>query len=91
MDEKLGFSHYINTLNSFRNPDILTGDATKVLKGNKYRAKMVNEEKEREEAEEKEREREEAEEKARLLAEKKVEDSKSDSEVCEKVYMLFQL
>jgi len=89
MDEKLGFSHYINTLNSFRNPDILTGDATKVLKGNKYKAKMVNEEKEREEAEEKERE--EAEEKARLLAEKKVEGSKSDSEVCEKVYMLFQL
>ena len=42
LNEKLGFSHYVNVLNSFRNPDIITGDAIKFLKGNKYRAKMVN-------------------------------------------------
>ena len=42
LDESLGFSNYINVLNSFRNPDIITGDATKFLKGNKYRAKVAN-------------------------------------------------
>jgi hypothetical protein len=41
LDEKLGFPNYINTLNSFRNPDILTGDQRKYLAGNKYRAMMV--------------------------------------------------
>lgn len=44
LDEKLGFPNYINTLNSFRNPDILTGDQRRYLAGNKYRAKMVNDE-----------------------------------------------
>ena len=42
LDTKLGFPNYINVLNSFRNPDIMTGDTTKFLKGNKYRAKMAN-------------------------------------------------
>jgi hypothetical protein len=42
LDEDLGFPNYINVINSFRNPDILTGNALKVLKGNKYRAKMAN-------------------------------------------------
>ena len=52
LDEKLGFPKYLNTLNSFRNPDILTGDPRKVLPGNKYRAKMVTEEDEKQEIEE---------------------------------------
>jgi hypothetical protein len=42
LDEKLGFPNYINVINSFRNPDVMTGDALKFLKGNKYRAKMVD-------------------------------------------------
>lgn len=52
LDEKLGFSHYVNALNAFRNPDIITGDAMKFLKGNKYRAKMVNRVEEKKEKEE---------------------------------------
>lgn len=42
LDEALGFPQYINAINSFKNPDILTGDRLKFLKGNKYRAKMAN-------------------------------------------------
>ena len=42
LDPKLGFVHYINVINSFRNPDIMTGDTTKFLKGNKYRAELAN-------------------------------------------------
>lgn len=51
LDEKLGFSHYINTLNSFRNPDILTGDELRVMKGNKYKAKVYTGEEEKKEGE----------------------------------------
>ena len=49
LDAKLGFPNYLNTLNSFRNPDIMTGDPRQFLKGNKYRAKMVKEEDEKQE------------------------------------------
>lgn len=41
LDADLGFPNYVNAINSFRNPDILTGDARGKLAGNKYRAKMV--------------------------------------------------
>ncbi|CAI2385381.1 unnamed protein product [Moneuplotes crassus] len=56
LDEKLGFPHYINVLNSFRNPDILTGDTNKMLKGNKYRATMFKGEEKEEEKTEPEKE-----------------------------------
>uniref|UniRef100_A0A7S3J1I3 Uncharacterized protein n=1 Tax=Euplotes harpa TaxID=151035 RepID=A0A7S3J1I3_9SPIT len=42
LDETLGFPNYINAINAYRNPDIITGDATKFLKGNKYRSKVAN-------------------------------------------------
>jgi len=53
LDENLGFPNYINVLNSFRNPDLLTGDALQVIKGNKYRAKMANRVEEAKDLEEK--------------------------------------